>query len=143
MKHIIATIAVAVPLLFTTACAETTDGTAADGSSQDENTKKPKYTSSQEAAIGAAQNYVDTMPFSRKGLVDQLSSPAGDKYPKKDAVFAVNHIKVDWNAEAVEAVENYQATMPMSEQAMYDQLTSPAGDKFTKKQADYAIKKAY
>ena len=142
MKHIIATIAVAIPLLFTGACAEnTTGGTANDDSSQAEKTKK--YTSSQKAAIGAAQNYVDTMPFSRKGLIDQLSATAGDKYPKKDAVFAVNHIKVDWNAEAVEAVENYQAMMPMSEQAMRDQLTSPFGDKFTKEQANYAIKKAY
>lgn len=133
----------ATPLLFLAACAETTGTTDGGSSEAPAKDDKPKYTSEQQAAIDAAENYVDMMPFSRKGLIDQLSAKTGDGFPKKDAVFAVNHIKVDWNAEAVEAVEMYKDTMPMSKQGMIDQLTSPAGDKFTPEQAKYAVNKAY
>ena len=134
----------ALPLLVLAACAETTGTTNGGTSSEAQPAKddKPKYTSEQQSAIDAAQNYVDTMPFSRAGLVTQLTSEF-DQFPKKDAVFAVDHIKVDWNAEAVEAVKNYKDTMPMSREGMIDQLTSSAGDKFTPKQARYAVDKAY
>ena len=81
------------------------------------------------------------MPFSRKGLIRQLSSPAGNDYAKADAVFAVNHVKADWNAEAVEAAKNYLDVMPMSRNELIRQLSSSAGSQFTPKQAVYAADK--
>lgn len=86
----------------------------------------------------AAENYVDMMPFSRDGLIRQLSSPAGDDYSKADATFAVDHLDVDWKAEAVEAAQNYLDTMPFSKNALIEQLSSSAGDQFTPAQARYA-----
>jgi predicted 3-demethylubiquinone-9 3-methyltransferase (glyoxalase superfamily) len=102
---------------------------------------EPEYTASQENAIAAAENYVDIMPFSKAGLVRQLSSPAGDGYSKADARFAVNHIEVNWKSEAFEAAQNYQDIMPMSRDGLIQQLTADAGDKFTHDQAVYAVDK--
>ena len=81
--------------------------------------------------------------FSKAGLIDQLSSPAGDGYSKADATFAANHVDVDWNAEAVEAAKDYLEISSFSEQALIDQLSSSAGDQFTPAQARYAVNKVY
>ena len=81
------------------------------------------------------------MPFSRAGLIRQLSSSAGDGYPKADATFAANNVDADWNAEALEAAKNYQDIMPMSRDGLIRQLTSSAGDQYTMKQAEYAVNK--
>ena len=92
-------------------------------------------TSGQENALQAGQNYVDTLAFSKAGLIQQLSSSAGDGYSKADATFAANNVDADWNEEAVEAAQNYLDTMPMSQDALIQQLSSSAGDKFTPAQA--------
>jgi len=94
----------------------------------------------QENAIESAQNYLDFMAFSKQGLIDQLSSPAGDDYPQDVAVFAVEHIEddVDWDEQAVKSAENYLDLMPFSRNELIDQLSSDAGDGFTREQAEYA-----
>lgn len=102
---------------------------------------EPTYTVEQENAIEAAQNYVDFGPFSKKGLIDQLSSNYGDGYPKPVAKFAVKHIDVNWEAEAVEAAENYLEFGSFSRSSLIDQLSSSYGDQFTKAQAEYAASK--
>jgi hypothetical protein len=101
----------------------------------------PHYTPSQTQAIGAAKNYLSFKGFSKKGLVQQLSSQAGDGYKLADAVFAVNHIKVDWNAEAVKSAKNYLSFTHFSCSGLIQQLDSAAGDQFTPAQAQYAGKK--
>ena len=100
-------------------------------------------TSGQENALQAGQNYVDTLAFSKAGLIQQLSSSAGDGYSKADATFAANNVDADWNEEAVEAAQNYLDTMPMSQDALIQQLSSSAGDKFTPAQAQYAASTVY
>ena len=85
----------------------------------------------QENAIEAAQNYVDIMPFSRAGLIDQLSSEYGSQFPMQDAEFAVDHIKVNWRAEAVEAAKQYLDTMAFSRQGLIEQFASPYGSQFS------------
>ncbi len=57
-----------------------------DGSSPSTGTKSkqksaPKMTAGQANALRAAKNYLSFAPFSRKGLIRQLTSDAGDKYP--------------------------------------------------------------
>ena len=93
----------------------------------------------EENAIAAAENYLDLMPFSKKGLIEQLSSDAGDGYPQDVAEKAVEHIEsdVDWNEQAAKAAKNYQDLMPMSRSEMINQLSSDAGDGFTKEQAEH------
>lgn len=125
----------------TVAEAPAADNKAASEEKKPAEKPKPKYTRSQEQAIKAAENYLDFASFSKKGLIRQLSSDAGEGFPEADARFAVNHIKVDWNAEAVEAAENYLDFSSFSRDGLIQQLTSPAGEQFTLEQATYAADK--
>lgn len=114
---------------------------ASDKQAEPAKKSEPELTSGQDNALRAAENYLDTMPFSRQGLIRQLSSPAGSDFARADAVFAVNHVKADWNAEAVEAARNYLDVMPMSRNGLIQQLSSSAGSQFTHEQAVYAADK--
>jgi host cell surface-exposed lipoprotein len=68
---------------------------------------KPEMTTSQKNAVESATNYIELKAFSKKGLTRQLSSSAGDDFPRADARFAVNHIHVDWNEQAVKSAREY------------------------------------
>lgn len=98
----------------------------------------PTLTVSQQEAVDSAEMYLEAGGFSKAGLVDQLSSKYGEGFPKADAVFAVNHVKVDWNHEAVECAQNYLDMGGFSHAGLVDQLSSPYGDQFTHAQAEYA-----
>ena len=100
--------------------------------------KTPELTSGQRNALRSAESYLAMMGMSKAGLIQQLSSPAGEGYSKADATFAANHVKADWNAEAIESAKNYMEMMPMSRAALIQQLSSPAGEQFTKAQATQA-----
>lgn len=104
---------------------------------------EPELTVEQENAIRSAESYLEFMPFSKQGLIDQLSSPAGDGYPQDVATFAVEHIEsdVDWNEQAVKAAESYLDLMSFSRSGLIEQLTSDAGDGYTREQAEYAADK--
>jgi hypothetical protein len=97
-------------------------------------------TVSQRAAVAKAESYIAYAGFSKKGLIHQLTSKAGEGFSKADAEFAVAHIEVDWNAEAAESAESYMRTMPMSKSALIHQLTSPAGEQFTQSEAEFGAK---
>lgn len=101
----------------------------------------PSYTGAQQQAIQSAQNYLDIgSGFSRAGLIQQLTSQAGSGFKLPDAVFAVNHIQVDWNKQAVLAAKNYLSIgTGFSRTGLIQQLTSQAGSQFTLAQATYAV----
>lgn len=82
-------------------------------------------------ALKAAENYIMIMPFSEKGLYNQLTSNAGDGYPADAAQYAIDNIKVDYNEQALRSAKSYQEIMPMSDQELMNQLTSSAGEQFT------------
>lgn len=103
---------------------------------------EPAMTAGQENALGAAENYLSFAPFSRRGLINQLSSDAGDGYARKDAVFAANHVGANWNEQAAKAAKNYLEMTSFSRQDLIEQLSSDAGDKYTLKQATYGVNKA-
>ena len=86
-----------------------------------------------ERALESAQRYVDTMPFSRKGLATQLGF---EGYGADAVAYATDRVDADWDAEAVEAATSYMDTMPMSNEALRDQLTF---DGFTREQAVRAV----
>lgn len=128
-------VAASVVLATLSACeVDTGSGTGSSGNN-------PDYTTAQQNAIESAQSYVDMSGFSRDGLIQQLTSKAGEGFKKPDAVFAVNHIKVDWNKEAVEAAEAYLASSSFSRAGLIQQLSSKAGEQFTHAQAVYAANK--
>ena len=101
-------------------------------------------TLSQQNAVKTAMNYVDLMAFSRRGLIEQISSEYADNFPVADAEFAVKYLEdkglVDWNEEAAQCAQNYLDIMSFSKDGLFNQMTSEAGDKFTHEQAEYAIK---
>ena len=75
--------------------------------------------------------------FSRQGLIDQLSSSAGDDYEVADATIAVDSLNEDWNAQAVRSAKDYLELTSFSCKGLIEQLSSSAGDKFTVAEATY------
>jgi len=116
--------------------------TSKQGSDQSSKASKPapSYTVAQENAIQSAKSYLSMgSGFSRAGLIQQLTSKAGEGFKKANAVFAVNHIKVDWNKQAVLSAKSYlDMGSGFSRAGLIQQLTSKAGEQYTLAQATYA-----
>lgn len=103
---------------------------------------KPSLTKSQEQAIGPAEQYLGFTAFSRKGLIEQLSSDAGEGFSVADATYAVDHIEVNWNEQAAKSAEKYLEMTHFSRSGLIEQLESSAGEGFTHAQAVYGVTKA-
>lgn len=43
-------------------------------------------------AVEAAKSYLETSSFSRSGLLEQLSSSAGEGFTEEEALYAVNKV---------------------------------------------------
>ena len=107
-------------------------------------TKKSNVPLEYQNCLDAANNYLSTQAFSKKGLRDQLKSKDGDNYPTSAVNYAMSHIKVNWNEQAYKAAKDYQDNhLGGSRKEMMSQLTSSYGDGFTKSQAEYAVNKLY
>lgn len=92
---------------------------------------KPRASVGQANALRSAQSYIDIMPFSRAGLVGQLSY---EGYFLADATYAVDNVRVNWNEEAAEAARSYLDLMGFSRAGLIDQLIY---EEFTQAQAEY------
>ena len=99
-------------------------------------------TNQQKNAVRSAKNYIGLQGFSRDGLINQLSSSAGDGYNIDDATIAVDSLGIDYNEQAGRSAENYLSIMGFSCDGLVEQLSSSAGDKYTKEQAEYGAKLA-
>lgn len=88
-------------------------------------------------AARGAQQYLDMTGFSRRGLIEQLSSDAGNGYSVTDATAAVDSLKVDWNEQAARSAKQYLDMTGFSCNGLIEQLSSDAGSKYTKAQARY------
>jgi len=99
-------------------------------------------TGPQRNAVRSAEAYLSFTAFSRKGLIDQLSSSAGEGYDIADATAAVDSLYVDWDAQAVISAEQYLEMMGFSCKGLIDQLSSSAGEQYTKSQATYGAQQA-
>jgi hypothetical protein len=104
--------------------------------------EKTAETSGQRNAKRSAQNYLSFAAFSRGGLIQQLSSSAGDGYSVADATYAVDALTVDWKEQAYKAAKNYLSISSFSRAGLIQQLESSAGDKYTHAQAVYGADKA-
>lgn len=93
----------------------------------------PVVTSSQLNAVATARNYLEVGPFSRQGLIKQLEF---EKYSTADATYAVDHITVNWNAQAAKAAKNYLDMTSFSRQGLIDQLEYEG---YTSAQARYGV----
>lgn len=96
----------------------------------------------QRNALRSATDYLKLSGFSRQGLIDQLSSEYGDQYSVADATAAVDHMEIDWNAQAARSAENYLKLSGFSCQGLIDQLSSPHGEQFSVEQATAGARRA-
>lgn len=130
------------------------DGTAASRAAEDRKDRKadtkaaestkveetaaeePAMSVGQENAVSKAETYLDYMGFSRSGLIKQLKF---DKFSEKDAAFAVDYLKPNWNEQAALKAETYLDSMGFSRDGLIDQLKF---DGFTAEQAAYGAKQA-
>lgn len=105
---------------------------------------KPSMTGPQQQAVESAQGYLSTGGgFSRAGLIKQLSSSYGEGFPKAVATFAVDHLNVNWDQQAVESAKGYKQTGGgFSCSGMIQQLSSSYGERFTHAQAVYGARAA-
>jgi len=100
------------------------------------------FTIPQLNAIRSAKAYLDYTFFSRKGLIDQLSSRHGDNYNVNDATIAVDSLNIDWNQQAVGSAQDYLDFQGFSCKGLIDQLSSKHGSKYTVEQATYGAQQA-
>jgi host cell surface-exposed lipoprotein len=96
----------------------------------------PELTSSQERALRSAQNSVDREGSSPLGLIQHLRYDEG--FSKADAKFAVDHVRANWEEQAVDsAQERVDATDGYSPTSLIQHLVWESG--FTKADARSAV----
>lgn len=103
---------------------------------------EPILTGPQRNAVRSAEAYLAMQGFSRDGLIDQLSSDAGEGYGLADATAAVDSLTVDWNEQAARSAKAYLDMMGFSCNGLIEQLSSSAGEKYTAEQARYGAQQA-
>ena len=99
-------------------------------------------TGPQRNALRSATGYLNMTGFSRDGLIDQLSSDAGEGYSVADATAAVDSLSVDWNENAAKSAQEYLDMTGFSCKGLIEQLSSSAGSKYTVEQATYGARTA-
>jgi hypothetical protein len=91
-------------------------------------------------AVDAAKGYLSMgQGFSEQGLLQQLTSSAGGGFTQAQAEYAINYLRPDWDAQAVDAAKGYLQLGGFSRASLLQQLTSSAGSGFTQAQAEYAV----
>jgi hypothetical protein len=78
--------------------------------------------------------------FSRNGLIEQLSSSAGEGFSLADATYGVDATNTDWNAQACLSAKGYLKIQPFSHAGLVEQLSSSAGDGYTPAQAEFGVR---
>lgn len=91
----------------------------------------------EENALSKAYNYLDSMAFSKSGLIEQLEY---EGFTKKEAKYAVNNCGANWKEQAVKKAAQYLSSQSFSRSGLIEQLEYEG---FTSKQARYGVKKAY
>lgn len=120
--------------------ASATSNLAGNVSAEPENSVS--LTGPQGNAARSAQQYLSMSGFSRKGLIQQLSSDAGEGYELADATAAVDSLNVDWNEQAVRSAKTYLEMSGFSCKGLVQQLSSGAGEDFTLAEAKYGAQQA-
>lgn len=70
-------------------------------------------------ALAKAKDYLDIMPFSYTGLVEQLEY---EGYTHSEAVYGADNCGADWNKQAEKHAAKYLELMPFSRQELIEQL---------------------
>ena len=90
-------------------------------------------TSGEQRAVQRARSYLDTMAFSREGLIDQLEY---EGFSHSEAIYGADNAGADWNEQAALKAKEYLGTMAFSRAGLIDQLEYEG---FTSDQAEYGV----
>ncbi|WP_433731834.1 Ltp family lipoprotein [Actinoplanes sp. CA-051413] len=93
----------------------------------------------QQNAVRSAKRYLQTAAFSRKGLIEQLSSDAGDGYSSEAATLAVDSLDIDYDEQAAKSAQNYLRMSGFSRKGLIEQLEYEG---FTHSQAVHGVDEA-
>lgn len=104
-------------------------GTAKSTASGDGGNPSASASVSQQNALRSAKSYLDVMPFSYTGLIEQLEY---EQYSTEDATYAADNCGANWNTQAEKSAESYIELMPFSRGELIDQLIYEG---FTEEQA--------
>lgn len=104
-----------------------------DNTQQEKNPQTTNITMGQQNALWSALQYLNTMAFSKSGLIDQLEY---EGYSTEEATYAVENCGADWNEQAAKSAQNYINTMSFSRSGLIDQLIYEG---FTREQAEYGV----
>jgi hypothetical protein len=91
-------------------------------------------TEGQRQAAKMAESYLNTMPFSREGLIEQLEY---EGFTRQEAEYGVDQTGADWNKQAAKMAESYLNTMSFSREGLIEQLEYEG---FTRPQAEYGVR---
>lgn len=100
---------------------------------QSESPNIPNTTMGQENALRQANDYLNFMSFSRKGLIEQLEF---EGYSNEDATYAVDNCNANWSEQAVKHAKEYLDVMAFSRSSLIEQLEF---DGFTHEEAVYGV----
>lgn len=92
-----------------------------------------ELTLSQTNALRHAASYLDAMPFSHDGLIEQLEF---EGYSTEDASFAADNCGADWSRQAELMAQQYLDSMPFSHSGLVEQLVFEG---FTQEQAEHGV----
>ena len=90
-------------------------------------------TTGEENALNKAYNYLDSMAFSKSGLIEQLEY---EGFTKSEAKYAVNNCGANWKEQAAKKAEQYLTSQSFSRSGLIEQLEYEG---FTNKQARYGV----
>ena len=99
----------------------TSSSSTSASSSDSQTSSRSSYTPTrgEQNALSTAHDYLDTMAFSRSGLIDQLKY---EGYTDSEAEYAVDNCGADWDYQAVLMAEEYLDAMSFSRSGLIDQL---------------------
>jgi len=79
----------------------------------------PSITMGQKNALRSAKAYLETIPFSHDGLVEQLEY---EGYSHEEAIYGADNCGADWNEQAAKSAEAYLDMMAFSRDGLIEQL---------------------
>jgi hypothetical protein len=106
-------------------------GTTSSSSSKSSTTSN--VSTGKKNALRSAESYLDTMAFSRSGLIEQLEF---EGYTNEEAVYAVDNCGANWKEQAARCAKSYLSTMAFSRSELIEQLEFEG---FTSEQAIYGV----
>lgn len=107
-----------------------------DDGDNDDTSKKDSTTKDKSTVISKAKSYINTLSFSRSGLIKQLEF---EGYSHDDAVYGADNCGADWNEQAVKKAKSYLRVTTFTHSELVEQLEFEG---FTHEQAEYGATQA-